>query len=239
MTVAGRPTRPIPVPAPVRSVAAGRPVDAVWENQLGGITWQVGDPADVFVKWQPAGAVDLGAEIERLRWLAPHTTVPEVVDAGEDADSEWFVTAALPGSTAVAEGWKADPELAVRAIGDGLRRFHDAVPVAECPFDWSIESRLAGHGDPDVGPPPSIDRLVVCHGDACAPNTLVADDGRFVAHVDMGSVGVADRWADLAVASWSLDWNFGAGWGVPLFEAYGVDPDGVRIEFYRRLWDAT
>jgi kanamycin kinase len=25
---------------------------------------------------------------------------------------------------------------------------------------------------------PLIDRLVVCHGDACAPNTLINDDGR-------------------------------------------------------------
>lgn len=229
----------MPVPTAVQVIAAGRPVDAVWENQLGGITFRIGDPAEVYVKWQPAGVTDLEAEAERLRWLAPHTSVPAVVDRGSDAAGEWLVTSALPAMSAVDARWHDDPERVVRSIGFGLRRFHDQVPVAGCPFDWSVEARLAGHGSPDLGPVPPVDRLVVCHGDACAPNTLVDGDGQFVAHVDVGSAGVADRWADLAVASWSLDWNFGEGWGVPFFDAYGIEPDVERIRFHRRLWDAT
>lgn len=83
------------------------------------------------------------------------------------------------------------------------------------------------------------DRLVVCHGDACAPNTLVGEDGTWTAHVDLGSLGVADRWADLAAATWSTQWNYGAGFEDVLLEAYGVDPDPVRLAYYRALWDAT
>jgi kanamycin kinase len=78
----------------------------------------------------------------------------------------------------------------------------------------------------------------VCHGDACAPNTLLDDDGRWTAHVDLGTLGLADRWADLAVASMSLDWNFGEGWQPEFFAAYGVRPDADRIRFYRALWNA-
>ncbi len=239
MTLAGPPPGPVPVPAAVATIAGERPVVAVWQNQLGGITFRVGATAEVYVKWQPPGATDLAAEAERLRWLAPHTPVPAVVDRGSDPAGEWLVTTAVSGWSAVDPRWTADPEPAVRAIGAGLRRFHDAVPVAECPFDWSVEARLDGHGTPDLGPVPPVDRLVVCHGDACAPNTLVDARGRFVAHVDVGSAGVADRWADLAVASWSLEWNFGEGWGVPFFAAYGIEPDAERIRFHRRLWDAT
>jgi aminoglycoside phosphotransferase len=36
---------------------------------------------------------------------------------------------------------------------------------------------------------------VVCHGDACAPNTLIAAEGRWSGHVDLGMLGTADRWA--------------------------------------------
>ena len=50
---------------------------------------------------------------------------------------------------------------------------------------------------------PPIDRLVVCHGDACVPNTLLDDVGRGIAHVDLAALGTADRWADIAVASMS------------------------------------
>ncbi|MEI4271618.1 phosphotransferase [Klenkia sp. LSe6-5] len=76
----------------------------------------------------------------------------------------------------------------------------------------------------------------VVHGDACAPNTLVDDAGRWVGHVDPGGVGVGDRWADLAVASLSLDCNVGEGHQPELSAAYGIEPDEERIAWYRALW---
>ncbi len=86
---------------------------------------------------------------------------------------------------------------------------------------------------------PPIDALVVCHGDACCPNTLIGDDGSWVAHVDLGALGVADRWADIAVAAMSTEWNYGPGWHDALIAAYGVEPDRERLAFYRDLWNAT
>ena len=59
---------------------------------------------------------------------------------------------------------------------------------------------------------PLQDKLVVCHGDACAPNTLITDDGRWSGHVDLGDLGVADRLANRAIATWSTEWNYGPGW---------------------------
>lgn len=85
--------------------------------------------------------------------------------------------------------------------------------------------------------PPPIDRVVVCHGDTCAPNTLLDDAGRFAGHVDLGALGVADRWADLAIATWSTRWNYGPGWERALLDAYGIAPDDDRTRYYRLLWD--
>lgn len=73
------------------------------------------------------------------------------------------------------------------------------------PAEWAPEHStmsVAEAWELLVDPPP-VDRLVVCHGDACAPNTLLSGDGHFAAHVDLGALGLADRWADLAVAAWS------------------------------------
>ncbi|MEU6238273.1 phosphotransferase, partial [Kitasatospora sp. NPDC047058] len=108
--------------------------------------------------------------------------------------------------------------------------------------DWHPDIRPAGSVEralellADV---PPVDVPVVCHGDACAPNTLVGDDGRYSGHVDLGALGVADRWADLAIATWSTQWNYGPGWERPLLDAYGVARDEERIAYYRLLWELS
>ena len=252
------------VPVAVALVAAGRGMRAVWANEVGGLTFEVGHGPDrFFVKWTPAGrAWELEAEAQRLRWAAPFTPVPAVIDEGGDDSGAWLVTTPLPGDNAVSPRWKADPAVAVRAIGEGLRALHDALPVGACPFSWSADTRVAdarrrgsgGELEPSdwhpihrhlsvkealalAGDIPPTDALVVCHGDPCAPNTLLTDDGRWSGHVDLGSLGVADRWADLAVATWSTEWNYGPGWEEMLLDAYGVDADPERIAYYRLLWD--
>lgn len=251
------------VPAAVSHLAVG-PVRLVWQNELGGLTFQLGHGRNRrFLKWVPATAgIDLSREAARLVWAADHVTVPRLLDHGADVAGAWLLTAGLPGENAVSDRWRADPSTAVAVLGMGLRALHDALPVEVCPYSWSIEDRLADihlrteahrmdpsrwhpeHRNRTVGsalaqladaPDPDVE--VVCHGDACAPNTLLTDEGGLSGHVDLGDLGIADRWADLAVATWSTDWNYGRGWERPLLEAYGVDPDPERTAYYRLLWD--
>ncbi|HEX9336379.1 MAG TPA: aminoglycoside 3'-phosphotransferase [Pseudonocardiaceae bacterium] len=252
-------------PPAVVEVAAGRPVRPVWVNEVGGLTFQVGDgTARQFVKWTPPDSgIDHSAEAARLAWAGAFTPVPQVLGQGADDTGSWLITAGLPGHSAVFDPWKGDPATAVRAIGEGLRALHDTLPVGECPFSWSARQRLtsaharaaAGRIDPrnwhpdhrelttvelaldELADLPPTDELVVCHGDACAPNTLIGDDGRWCGHVDLGALGTADRWADLAIATWSTEWNYGPGWQAPLLDAYGIEADPRRIRYYRLLWD--
>jgi kanamycin kinase len=79
--------------------------------------------------------------------------------------------------------------------------------------------------------------LVVCHGDACAPNTLLNAEGQWTALVDLGRLGIGDRWSDLAIAAWSTVWNYGPGWEETVYDAYGIEPDEPKIRYYRLLWD--
>jgi kanamycin kinase len=262
--IAGPPLRAVQVPGAVQKLAAGRPVRAVWQNELGGLTFQIGTgPERWFVKWVPAGSdIDLSREAERLAWTARWTPVPRLLDQGADRDGSWIISAGLDGESAVSARWIAEPARAVEGIGRGLRALHDALPVDLCPFSWSTDQRVAdarrraaiGQLDPRrwhpqhqhltieealdiVAEPPPIDRLVVCHGDACAPNTLLDDDGGCIGHVDLGSLGTGDRWADLGVATWSTQWNFGPGWEQRLLDSYGISPDEARTRYYRLLWD--
>ena len=247
-------------------MAAGRPLRLVWTNEAGGLTFEAGTGASrCFIKWAPAGShLDLAAEADRMEWAGQFHPVPKPLSRGADAAGSWLVTAALDGENAVSRRWKADPATAVTAIGAGLRALHEALPVATCPYSWSAEERLAdarqqasaGHLRPaawheshqplsvsaalDLAAAiPLIDRLVVCHGDACAPNTLLTEDGHWSGHVDLGLLGTADRWADLAVATWSTEWNYGPGWEQLLLDAYGIAPDPERARYYRLLWDLS
>jgi aminoglycoside phosphotransferase len=131
------PASPPTVPAVVARFAAGRPVRAIWVNELGGVTFRVGpgSPGTEFVQVADADEADFAGESERLRWAVRCVTVPYVLGWGRDG-------------------------------------------------------------------------------------------GRCCGHVDFGGLGVADRWADLAVATLSLGWNYpGRRWDAEFFDAYGVEPD--------------
>ena len=253
----------IAIPAQVLGLARGRPIRVVWHNGVGGVTCEYGEGAERrFVKWSPAGGVDLAAEAARLEWAVQFVRVPVVVDIGSDADGSWLITLPLPGENAVAKRWVSDPASATRAIGEGLRTLHDALPVGLCPFAWSAAGRVAdahqraeaaeidpaewheGHRPLElkaalalVRDIPDVDKLVVCHGDTCAPNTLIDDSGNCSGHVDLGGMGVADRWADLAIATMSATWNYGPGWEQSVLDAYGIEADPGRTRYYRVLWD--
>jgi aminoglycoside phosphotransferase len=262
--LASRPTEPTELPASLRAVISGRAWTPVWRNELGGLTFRhCNRDGQQFLKLAPAGSgLELGREIARLCWAGHRWPVPQVLAHGENKDGGWLLTLGLPGTNAVSERWLAEPAMAVRAIGEGLRGMHDCLPVRTCPFSWNAASRIAdahrranaGQLDPTtwhaeyqplgvakalelIDDRPPIDQLVVCSGDSCAPKTLIGEDGHWTGHVDLGSLGVADRWADLAVATWSTQWNYGPGWERPLLDAYGIEPDQRRLDYYRLPWD--
>lgn len=260
--LAGAPKGPVSLPASLSRLVGGQAHEVVWVNQLGGLTVRVGQgSASVYVKWVPAASgLDVTGELERLAWARDYTPTPRVVEHGRDEEGSWFVSEAIEAQNAVAPRWKQDPRAATAALGAGLRALHDALPRANCPFEWSAASRLVAidarardgafenheweREFKGMSLSTALDELarippedvVVCHGDACAPNTLIDSSGEWAAHLDFDQLGVGDRWADLAVASWSTVWNYGPGWEGTVYDAYGVEPDHQKIRYYRLLW---
>jgi kanamycin kinase len=221
------------IPSVVRVLARERDPVLVWRNELDGLTFRIGDQ---FIKWNPrSSGIDLERERVRLDWLSSRHPAPRVVDHGSDDDGQWLVTEALSGGSAVGDAWRARRPEAIQAIATGLRAIH-AIPIEGVPDSWTAESWV-GRQPVSLGTRPPIDGPVLVHGDACAPNTLISEAGDWTGNVDFGDLAVGDRWADLAIASLSLDWNFGEGHQPELFEAYGIVPDEDRIRYYRALWE--
>lgn len=255
----------VTIPAIVQRLTRTGQIRPCWVNEAGGMTFQLdaGTADDRYVKWlSPDSPLDpLESEADRMRWAGQWIPVPEVLESGVAEGGQWLVTRAIPGDSAVTDHWRERPETAVRALGRGLRALHDTLPVADCPWSWDLDARLErferrlSEGlqpehlmeehrsltldeiEDRMANPPARDELVVAHGDACAPNTLLDASGEPLAYVDLGSLGIADRWADLAVGTWSVHWNYGREYEALYFEAYGIEPDRERIDFYRLAWD--
>jgi kanamycin kinase len=213
-----------------------------------------------FLKLHPAGS-RIADEAVRLRWAAEFLPVPRLLEYGTDGDYDWLLTDGLAGTDAARiEG---DPRAVAIALGEGMRAFHEAAPVRECPFDFTVPTALdhvrgrlaAGLIDPErdfhpehaglsaeaavdllVTTSPSIAAEVVCHGDFSLPNVLL-EGGKVMGYLDLGALGVSDRWADLAVCAWSCDLNLGPGHAELMFDAYGEALDEDRLAWYRLLYD--
>jgi kanamycin kinase len=228
-------------------------------------TWRLEHPDGSvrFAKVDQAGRYPtLRAESERMIWAAPYLPVPKVVELAERDGVTVLLTEGLAGHDATDERWQDDMAGLVAAFARGLAAFHAAVEEEWCPFRFDLERSLdhvarrveaqdhdtswfhpehehlspAAALDLLVSTAPDSQDLVVCHGDYCPPNALLTD-GEVTGFVDLGELGVADRWWDIAVGSWSVVWNFGAEHEAVFFENYGIEPDPERIAFYRLLYD--
>lgn len=174
-------------------------------------------------------------------------------------DEAWLVTRALPGRTAYE--WlteqPARTDAIVRALARFLARWH-ALPADACPFNADHALRLAhararldaglveaddfdadhaGWTPDDVWRqatsllPFDADR-VVTHGDFTLDNVLLDADEQVTGVLDLGRVGVADRYQDLALLWRDLD-ELGAGPQRQLFADYGLAaPDERKLRFH-------
>ncbi len=206
------------------------------------------------------------AETEAMRtiWARAYVPVPEILDHGVTRDTTWFLSRALEGDDATSQHFLSDLSGLVQRLGAALRQFH-SMPRAACPFSFELDNALEHaekrleHRQIDpirdfhpehaelsaeaavttlIATRPDSEDLVVCHGDYCVPNILFRGSA-LAGFVDLGEMGVADRWWDLAVATWSLTWNFGEGYEAIFLHSYGIEVDHQRLKYYRLLYDVV
>lgn len=217
----------------------------------------------------PIAARELADEADRARWLhAQGFPAADVIEFDGVADRCWLLTRAVAGRPASASWAETERSRVIDAFADVARALH-AQPVGSCPFDRSLAVTLplarsavetdavdlqrldperqgrTGHqmlASLDATIPDRKEDLVVCHGDLCLPNVLLDPvELTITGVIDVGRLGAADRYLDLAlatrsIASESLNPQFGDRYARRFLSRYGeIDPDPARIDFYRLL----
>ncbi|KHJ55204.1 aminoglycoside phosphotransferase [Aureimonas altamirensis] len=234
-------------------------------GQAGGAVYRlygrVGAP-DLFLKHgRDEVADDVTDEMVRLRWLAGYTSVPSVQNFVRTKDEAWLLMTAIPGKTVyqVLEENADARFIVVDAIAAFLRRVH-AIPVCECPFNSDYTYRLSrararidsGLVDADdfdteregLTPEQVWEEMqhllpfpadpVVTHGDF-SPDNLLMNEGEILGCIDVGRVGIADRYQDLAIL-WNRLEEFGSPLQERFFQRYGVaDVDRRKLQFHLML----
>lgn len=213
-----------------------------------------------YLKHAPAQhAGDLIDEHVRLQWLHTRTAVPGIGGFVSLPGEAWLLTDAVGGFTAhelLTTATMSERGAVVDAMADHLRRLH-AIPPSDCPFNAGAELRVAlakrrmelGLVDQDdfdeerqgetpealwerlMSLAPSGTDPVVTHGDYSLDN-LLFPTGQPVACIDVGRVGLADRYQDIAIA-WNSLGEFGRDLQQRFVRRYGiVDIDEQRLEFH-------
>lgn len=222
--------------------------------------WRIEDDSEVlFLKVEPIHPLaELPGEAERLRWLATQSVpAPELRDIVAVDGFNWLLMTALPGNDLTQMVDR--PSELITTLATALRSLH-AIDPATCPFDHRLHLRLeAGAANAAAGRvdesdfedihdgwtaaevlawlrahQPQTSDLVVTHGDTSLPN-IMAQHGRFSGIIDVGRLGLADRWQDLAIACRSVIFNCGQEHVAPFLEAYGANWDAERYAYYNAL----
>ena len=212
-------------------------------------------------------------EQNMVTWLDGQVPVPEIpVYYAEDGIAYTLMTK-VKGKMLCDEEYLNNPKQLIRCVAEGLRMLWK-VDVTHCPFRTSrLENRLkqARHNvennlvDMDNVDPETFgeggfrnpeellrwlernrpqEDIVLTHGDFCLPN-IFAEGNRISGFIDLGKMGPADRWQDIAIALRSLKDNFAGNHNggkkyldfTPqmLLDELGLDMDYEKQRYYALL----
>jgi len=213
-------------------------------------------------------------ENNMVSWVGGQIPVPEIsVYLVEKDNTAYTLMTKAKGRMLCDDEYLNDSEKLIRLVAEGLKMLW-SIDVSECPYKISrLEERLKQarynvelelvdmeNVEPETfgengfsGPVELLawleenrpqEDIVLTHGDFCLPN-IFADNGRISGFIDLGKMGPADRWQDIAIALRSLEDNLSGQYngGKPyaefephmLLDELGIEMDEEKNRYYRLL----
>ena len=205
-----------------------------------------------------------------IKWVGGRIPLPEILAYKVENGIAYTLMSKVKGQMLCSAEYLDQPDLLINLAAKGLKLLWN-VDVAECPYQASrLCERLKNaeynvvHGLVDVentepgtfGPdgfrdPEDLlewlknnkpeEDLVLTHGDYCLPN-IFASGSEIRGLIDLGKMGPADRWQDIAIAIRSLKSNFCGEYSSPehffefephmLLDALGMEMDIQKYRYY-------
>lgn len=199
----------------------------------------------------------LKSEYDKLKWLQGRICVPKIVLYDESDDYEYLITESVEGEMVCSDYYQNNQELGLEVIKEAFNNIID-VDISNCPFDVSIEYKLALVennvmnnlvSDNDLkketlerfGSAKNllkflkdnkfVEEKCFSHGDTSLPN-IFANNNKFSGFIDVGECGIADKWFDLAICEKSIKRNYGEEYVSKFYEKLDVIPDRDKIDYY-------
>lgn len=175
-------------------------------------------------------------EKDIIAWLDGRLPVPQIPAYYVENQTAYTLMSRITGKMLCDEEYLNDPTRLIKLVAEGLKLLW-SVDVSDCPCGvsplderlkaarWNVEN---GRVDLDNVEPETFgtngfanpeellswleqnrpeEDIVLTHGDFCLPN-IFAENNRISGFIDLGKMGPADTWQDLAIVLRSLEHNF-------------------------------
>ena len=204
------------------------------------------------------------------KWLNGRICIPEIQAYCVKDNTAYTLMSRAEGRMLCDKEYLNNPALAISIAAQGIKQLWQ-ISVEQCPCQASrLENRLKkaeynvknnlvdmSSTEPETFSPGGFrnceellewlyanrpeEDIVLTHGDYCLPN-IFAKDNSLSGFIDIGKMGPADRWQDIAIAIRSLDHNFAGRYsdGKRIFDfkpqmltdALGLEFDEEKYRYY-------
>ncbi len=210
-------------------------------------------------------------EYRMMQYLQGRLPVPvpyvrEVVEG-----KSYLLMSKCDGRMACASEYMENPAILCKLLANGLKMLW-SMDVSDCPCDQSLSCKLLraeqiiedGLVDMDNVEPDTFgkngfrdpaellqwlrenkpeEEPVLSHGDYCLPN-IFGNQSEVSGFIDLGRMGIADKWCDIALCYRSLSHNYSGGYKyngnqsykefdeMLLFRELGMEPEWEKIRYY-------
>lgn len=221
--------------------------------------------ADRVLKIEPH-STKVDGTVEMMHWLTGKLPIPQVIEYAVENGLSYLLMTRIPGEMCCSPYYMAHSDEMVSLMAEGLKRLW-SIDITGCPRECPLENELQealrrirnGRLSPDelaecgfetaedmahwLETHPVPYEPVLSHGDYCLPNLLLKD-GKISGFIDIGDIGIADRYSDIVDCWNSLKNNFGGVFGGPvypdfdpdiLFEKLGITIDPEKFRYCRLI----